>query len=102
MTTEETALDRMNASCEAIMQGDFMTAMAELTPEAMSEAMQLAGGFSGAPMPESYKIDSEDMDGDQHKFHVTFKGSGQQIAASVWWAEFGNRWMITKINVDGM
>jgi len=102
MTNEETAMDRMKASCEAIMQGDFMTAMSELTAEAMSEAMQLAGGFTGAPMPESYKIDSEDMDGEEHKFHVTFKGSAQELTAAVWWGSIEGRWMITKIAVDGM
>jgi hypothetical protein len=102
MTNEVTAADKMKAACDAIMQGDFMTAMSELTADAMSEAMQLAGGFSAAPMPETYKIDSEDMDGEAHKFHVTFKGSGQELGAAVWWGLVGDRWMITKISLDGV
>jgi len=99
---KETAADKMRATCDAIMQGDFMTAMAELTPMAMSEAMQLAGGFSGVPMPEGYTIDSEAASGEEQQFHVTFRGSGQQLGATVSWGIFEGAWKITAINLDGL
>ena len=98
----ETAADKMRATCDAIMAGDFMTAMAELTPQAMAEAMQLAGGFSGVPMPEGYTIDSEATAGEEQQFHVTFRGSGQQLGATVSWAIFEGAWKITSIRLDGL
>jgi hypothetical protein len=97
----ETAADRMKVACDAIMRGDFMAAMSDLSPQAMAEAMQLAGGFTGVPMPDSYTIDSEDVSGEEHRFHVTFRGSGQQLGASVSWQVLGGIWMIVGMKLDG-
>ncbi len=97
----ETAADKMKAACDAIMRGDFMTAMADLSPQAMAEAMQLAGGFTGAPMPETYNIDSETTAGEEQRFHVTFRGSGQQLGATVGWQLLEGAWKITTIALDG-
>ena len=35
----ETAEDAMRRACDAILRGDLMTAMQDLSPEAMNEAM---------------------------------------------------------------
>lgn len=97
----ETAADKMRAICDAIMRGDFMSAMADLTPDAMAEAMQLAGGFTNLPMPEGYTIDDLGVEGYESRFHVTFRGSGMQLAATVGWQMLEGNWKITSIRLDG-
>jgi len=99
--TNDTAADKMRSTCDAIMRGDFMSAMADLTPNAMAEAMQLAGGFTGVPMPEGYTIDNEAVAGDESRFHVTFRGAGQQLSATVGWQMLEGAWKITSIRLDG-
>ena len=92
----------MRAACEAILQGDFMTAMADLSPEAMAEAMNLAAGFSNVPMPQSYVIDSEDVVDDGHVFKLHFNAAQRELRATVGWALVDGAWKITTIQVDSV
>ena len=59
-----------------------MTAMAELSPQAMADAMQMAGGFTGAPMPTSYGIDSEDVVNGEHAFKLHFSSGEREMRAT--------------------
>ena len=56
MTTGNTAEDAMRATCDAILRGDMMGVMQELTPEALNQAMMLAAETMALPTPESYVV----------------------------------------------
>jgi hypothetical protein len=89
----------MRRACDAILQGDIYTAMADLTPEAVNEAMSLAAGLTAVPMPQSYDIEShEEVDG-EHRFGVRFKTSAQDFRASASWRAFDGAWKITSIKI---
>jgi hypothetical protein len=92
----------MRAACEAILAGDFMTAMAELSPEAMADAMQMAGGFTGAPMPTSYGIDSEEIVDGEHAFKLHFSSGEREMRCNCTWGQVDGAWKIVKIGVDSI
>ena len=98
-TTPEAAMRR---ACDAILQGNFFSAMADLTPEAMNEAMTLAGGLTSVPAPESYVIETHEESNGGHRYGVRFKTSAQEIKASVTWREVDGAWRITSIDVEGL
>ena len=98
----ETPADKMRACCEAILAGDFMTAMAELSPEAMAQAMTLAGSFTGAPMPTSYAIDSEDVVNGQHVFKLDFSSGERGLRANCTWGQVEGAWKIVAIGVESV
>ena len=90
----------MRACCDAIIAGDFMTAMAELSPQAMAEAMQMAGNFTGAPMPTSYAIDSEEVVNGDHVFKLHFANGERSLNATCGWGQIEGAWKITTIHID--
>ena len=96
----ETPADKMRACCDAILAGDFMTAMAELSPQAMAEAMQMAGSFTGAPMPTTYAIDSEEVVNGDHVFKLHFNAGERQLNATCGWGQLEGAWKITTIRID--
>jgi hypothetical protein len=98
----ETPADKMRACCEAILAGDFMTAMAELSPQAMAEAMTLAGSFTGAPMPTKYGIDSEEVIDGQHVFKLHFGSGERELRANCTWDQLDGAWKIIGIGVDSV
>ena len=98
----ETPESKMRACCDAILAGDFMSAMAELSPEAMAEAMTLAGSFTGAPMPTSYGIDSEDVVDGHHVFKLHFNSGERELRASCTWGQVEGVWKIVGIGVDSV
>jgi hypothetical protein len=98
----ETPADKMRACCEAILAGDFMTAMAELSPEAMMEAMTMAGSFTGAPMPTSYGIDSKEVVDGQHQFKLHFSSGERELRGHCTWGQVEGAWKITSIGVESV
>ena len=98
----ETPADKMRAACEAILAGDFMTAMAELSPQAMSEAMMMAGSFTGAPMPTSYDIDSEEVVDGEHVFKLHFSSGEREMHCNCTWGQVEGAWKIVGIGVDSV
>jgi hypothetical protein len=103
MTTGGTAEDAMRATCDAILRGDMMGALSELTPEAFNQAMSMAAETLALPTPESYEIESREESGDgEHSFTVRFKTSSQDIVASASWRQFDGVWKITAISAQGL
>ena len=98
-----TAEEAMRATCEAILRGDMMGALQELTPEAMNQAMALAADTMTLPTPESYEVlsHSERPDGEHH-FRVRFQTSSQDIVASASWRQIEGVWKITAIAAEGL
>jgi hypothetical protein len=87
----------MRRACDALMQGDIYTAMADLTPEAMGEAMALAAGLSTVPTPLGYDIVSHEEYEGEHRYEVLFRTSAQDYRASTTWREIAGAWKITSI-----
>jgi hypothetical protein len=103
MTTAQTAEDAMRATCDAILRGDMMGALQELTPEALNQAMAMAAETMALPTPESYEIESHDEAADgEHHFRVRFKTSSQDIVAATSWRQVGGVWKITAISAQGL
>ena len=89
----------MRRACDAILQGDVFTAMADLTPEAVTEAMALAVGLTAVPTPLSYEIESHESDGREYRYGVLFRTSAQDFRASASWREVDGAWKITSIRI---
>ncbi len=103
MTTGSTAEDAMHATCDAILRGDMMGALQELTPEALNQAMTLAAEAMALPTPESYEVESHEEAADgEHHFRVRFKTSSQDIVASASWRQIDGVWKITAIAAAGL
>jgi hypothetical protein len=103
MTTGAGAEDAMRATCDAILRGDLMSALQELTPEAFNQAMSLAAETMALPTPESYEIESHEESPDgEHSFRVRFKTTSQDIVADASWRQFDGVWKITAISAQGL
>jgi hypothetical protein len=87
----------MRRACDALMQGDIYTAMADLTPEAMGEAMALAAGLSTVPTPLGYDIVSHEERAGEYRYEVLFRTAAQDYRASATWREIAGAWRITSI-----
>ena len=98
----ETAEDAMRRACDAILAGDVMTAMQDLSPEAMNEAMMMGANIAMLPTPQSYDIESRETAGDEQRFVVRFKTSAQDIVAKASWRDFGGAWKIVSISAEGL
>jgi hypothetical protein len=100
--TLESAEDAMRRACDAIMRGDFMTAMQDLTPEAFNEAMMLTAEITSVPAPQSYSFESRDESDGEHRFTVRFKTSAHDVVARASWRLIGGAWKITSISAEGL
>jgi hypothetical protein len=94
--------EAMRRACDAILQGDVMTAMADLSPEAFNEAMIMGGQISSVPTPESYSIESHEESNGVHRFQVRFKTSVRDVMAHATWRQIDGAWRITSISADGL
>ena len=92
----------MRATCDAILRGDLMAAMNDLTPDAFAQAMSLAATITALPTPESYEIESRDESGGDYSFRVRFKTSSQDIVAAATWRLIDGAWKITAIAAEGL
>ena len=94
--------EAMRRACDAILRGDVMTAMADLSPEALNEAMIMGGQISALPTPESYDVESHQESNGEHRFHVRFKTSARDIVARATWRQIEGAWRIVSISADGI
>lgn len=95
---EGTPEQAMRRVADAILAGDFITPMAEVTPDAMLQIMQIGGGMVNLPPPESADIEALAGADGQHNFRVTFRAGGQSLSATVTWADVEGFWRITSIS----
>lgn len=103
MTTEHSAAEaEMRKTCDALLRGDMMSALAELTPDALTQAMSMAAEITALPTPESYQIESHEERDGEHHFRVRFKTSSQDILAEASWRLVDGVWKITSINAQGL
>jgi hypothetical protein len=92
--------DAVNANCQAMLSGDMMKLMSDLTPEALGKLMASGGNMGGAmPTLTAYNIDSYDQQGDDHVFKVSFKGD-QDFTAVATWRDVGGTWKIADVAME--
>lgn len=87
----------MRRVTDAILAADYMTAMAEATPEALLQAMQLGGGMMNLPPPETADIVPLGSANGLQSFRVTFRAGAQSLSATIGWAVVDDSWKITSI-----
>jgi hypothetical protein len=98
----ETAEDAMRRACDAILRGDLMAAMQDLSPEAMNDAMTMGGNIAMLPTPQSYEVESREHVDGEHRFVVRFKTSAQDIVTRSAWRDQGMGWKIVSISAEGL
>jgi hypothetical protein len=92
----------MRRAADALLRGDLMTAMADLSPAAFNEAMAMGASLAMLPMPTSYEVESREVSGGEHRFVVRFKTAGQDILARAAYQQLDGIWKITSISVEGL
>ena len=103
MTSPAEARVAVERNALAIMRGDLMQVMADLTPEALGQLMQMgsqAGGISPAQMPniEGYDVDEQGLDGDGQLLHVTFRSSVGTATLATTWKQVMGQWKLTAVS----
>ncbi len=93
--------DAVTANCNAVLTGDLMKIMSDLTPEALGKLMAGAGGGNMGAMPalSSFNIESHDEQGEDHVFKVSFKGD-QDFTAIATWRDVGGQWKIADLAME--
>lgn len=87
-------------NAQAVMTGNFNQIMADITPEALAQIMQMApqgGGMSLAQMPaiSGYEIEDIGPAGDGYVYNVTFISEQGRATLSSTWKEVLGQWKIT-------
>jgi hypothetical protein len=99
---DQSVEDAVKANCQAVLTGDMMRVMQDLTPEAMSKLMSnmSAGGGAGmGPPPKSFEILSHDQAGEDHVFKIKFEGD-QAATATATWRDVGGQWKIADLAME--
>ncbi len=104
MTNPATAREAVERNAEAVMTGNLTRIMADITPEALAQMMQMgaqAGGLSPAQMPniEGYEIAEMGTDGDAEVFHVTFRSAIGTATLGTSWKQIMGQWKLTAVEL---
>ena len=95
-----TVEDAVKQNCQAMLIGDLMRVMTDLTPEALTQVMANAGGGMGAmPTLTSFDIQSHEEQGDDHVFKIKF-GGDQEFTAIATWRDIGGQWKIAALAME--
>ena len=95
-----TVEEAVTQNCQALLTGDLMKVMNDLTPEAMSQVMANAGSGMGAmPQLKSFDIESHDEQGEDHVFKIKFSGD-QDFTAIATWRDIGGAWKIAALAME--
>ena len=92
--------EAVNLNCQAVLTGDLMRIMNDLTPEALAAVMANAGGGMGAmPALKAFDIQSHDEQGDDHVFKIKFTGDADFTAVATW-RDIGGAWKIANLAME--
>ena len=100
MLNESSPEPAMRRACDFILAGDLFSAMADLTPEAANQAMELAASISNVPAPQSYEIVAYREWEGLHHFGVRFVTSERDFLAWADWRDVGGAWKIVALGVE--
>ena len=90
----------MRRACDAIVQGDILTAMNDLSSEAYADAMNLASGLTTVPTVEGYEIEASKVSDGAHVYHLRFKTNLRDLRATATWRQTDAGWKISAITVE--
>ncbi len=104
MEEPEGLREAVERNAQAVMTGNFNQLMADITPEALAQMMQMApqgGPPSMAQLPSitGYTIEPVGPDGDAFVYKVTFTSAEGRATAAVTWKQIMGQWKITAVNV---
>ncbi len=104
MAQSASAREAVERNAQAVMSGNLTQIMADITPEALAQMMQMgaqAGGLSPAQMPniEGYEIEEKGADGDAEVFHVTFRSSMGTATLGSSWKQIMGQWKLTAVEL---
>ncbi|MGH2633641.1 MAG: hypothetical protein ACRDG3_09555 [Tepidiformaceae bacterium] len=96
------AREAAERNAQAVMSGNLSQIMSDITPEALTQMMQMAsaaGSLSPASMPniESYAIEELPPEGEAHLFNVTFTSAIGMATLAATWKQVTGQWKITAI-----
>jgi hypothetical protein len=92
--------EAVKQNCQALLIGDLMRVMNDLTPEALGQLMQNAGGGMGAmPTLKSFEIETHEEQGADHVFKIKFAGD-QDFTAIATWRDVGGAWKIAALAME--
>ena len=98
----ESPEEAMTRVCDALLAGNFMAIVVELTAEAYADAMGLAPVFAGSTLPQSYKIESHTVEGEDQVFRARFQKAAQEFSGTAVWRQVEGAWKIVSIKLDGV
>jgi len=92
--------DAMRRALDALVAGDILTAMVDLTPEALAAATSMSSGIATIPTPTGYTITAHDEEAGEHRFQVRFQTNLGDVEARASWREVNSAWKITSLGVE--
>ena len=99
-----TARGAAERNAKAVMEGNLALIMGDITPEALTQMMQMAaaaGGLSPAAMPniEGYEITEMPAADDGEVFEVEFRSAIGKATLSTTWKEIMGQWKIAAVRL---
>jgi hypothetical protein len=94
--------EAVKQNCQAVLIGDLMRIMGDLTPEALGKLMAGGGGGGGMgamPALTAFDIQSHEEQGDDHIFKVKFTGDAEFTAVATW-RDVGGQWKIADLAME--
>jgi hypothetical protein len=88
------AAETANRHAQDVVNGNMAGVMGDLTPEALTKAMQLGGGPQGVT---SYDLVDGGADGEDHLFDITYHAAAGPMTISSRWREIAGAWKIVDL-----
>lgn len=100
----ETAREAVERNAKALASGEFATVMADVTPQALAQLMQMgsqAGQMSPGQMPPDavYSIEERGATAAGERFDVTFSSSIGTVSLNTTWTPIAGRWKVAAVEV---
>jgi len=98
------AREATERTAQAVMTGNLAQIMADLTPEALGQMMQLgasAGSLSPTSMPNitGYEIAEIGPEGDGEVFHIAFTSPAGKATLAATWKQIMGQWKIAAVSL---
>lgn len=91
--------EAVKQNCQALLIGDLMRVMNDLTPEALGQVMSGGGNMGAMPALTSFEILGHDEQGEDHVYKIKFSGD-QDFTARATWRDIGGQWKIAALAMD--
>jgi hypothetical protein len=94
-------------TAEAVKTGNFVQLMADITPEAVAQMMQMApaaNGMSFASMPAitGYTITECPPEGDAQVYQIAFESAMGRATLAASWKQLLGQWKVTGVRLVGI